>query len=220
MVECLRSSVPLLERGSFLRPHSDEEGAGQHPAPPPCPPAGPPPPHHLVDVTRPPARFIGHAPRSHYPHSTPPANRRSRSAAPARPLPRLTLRLLDVRPPPARALLHRQPPPGERRLPSPGGIRGPGEPRAVGVPLREHRPRRPRAVRRVGETEWAAVSSGSAFPLFQPCTEPSRQLPDCTCSVALGRCARNLITFVRAATDGTAVGLSGPSVGNTKAVAA
>lgn len=91
-MECLRSSVPLLERGSFLRPHSDEEGAGQHPAPPPCPPAGPPPPHHLVDVTRPPARFIGHAPRSHYPHSTPPANRRSRSAAPARPLPRLTLR--------------------------------------------------------------------------------------------------------------------------------
>lgn len=75
-------------------------------------------------------------------------------------------------------------------------------------------------MRRVGETEWAAVSSGSAFPLFQPCTEPSRQLPDCTCSVALGRCARNLITFVRAATDGTAVGLSGPSVGNTKAVAA
>lgn len=27
-MECLRSSVPLLERGSFLRPHSDEEGEG------------------------------------------------------------------------------------------------------------------------------------------------------------------------------------------------
>lgn len=65
--------------------------------PRPAPPASaqqraPSPPHHVVDVTRRPPRLIGRAARSHYPHSTPPANRCPRSAAASRPSSRLTLR--------------------------------------------------------------------------------------------------------------------------------